>query len=162
MILGCIVILLDIGEYWWMYFGWLPLVGILRYWALIFAFHSPSIIDTNRLYYSALNQLNQPGSWTPTICYPIKNESFKLPGEFPSASLVTHLQEFRYGSMGISVLNGGSLFDREKRGFTTRTRSGQATLCLESPADPRHLVQRGQGMVNKRKLVVLSWCILML
>eukprot|EP00438_Fugacium_kawagutii_P013814 Skav210605 [mRNA] locus=scaffold234:74391:82575:+ [translate_table: standard] len=50
------------------------------------------------------------------------------------------LQEFRYGSMGISVLNGGSLFDREKRGFTTRTRSGQATLCLESPADPRDLV----------------------
>jgi len=45
-------------------------------------------------------------------------------------------QEFRYGSMGISVLDGGSLFDREKRGFTTRTRSGQATLCLESPADP--------------------------
>ena len=46
------------------------------------------------------------------------------------------LQEFRYGSMGISVLAGGCLFDREKRGFTTRTRSGQATLCLESPADP--------------------------
>jgi len=45
-------------------------------------------------------------------------------------------QEFRYGSMGISVLAGGCLFDREKRGFTTRTRSGQATLCLESPADP--------------------------
>ena len=51
-------------------------------------------------------------------------------------------QEFRYGSMGISVLDGGSLFDREKRGFTTRTRSGQATLCLESPADPSHLGQK--------------------
>lgn len=45
-------------------------------------------------------------------------------------------QEFRYATMGISVLQGGGLFDRQARGFTTRTRSGAATLCLESPADP--------------------------
>ena len=59
----------------------------------------------------------------------------------PCRKLTPCLQEFRYGSMGISVLAGGCLFDREKRGFTTRTRSGQATLCLESPADPSPAVE---------------------
>lgn len=68
--------------------------------------------------------------------------SFRAPNGFLNAypqlqmQWTGTLQEFRYGSMGISVLAGGCLFDREKRGFTTRTRSGQATLCLESPADP--------------------------
>ncbi|CAK9056128.1 Terminal nucleotidyltransferase 4A (DNA polymerase sigma) (LAK-1) (Non-canonical poly(A) RNA polymerase PAPD7) (PAP-associated domain-containing protein 7) (TRAMP-like complex polyadenylate polymerase) (Terminal guanylyltransferase) (Terminal uridylyltransferase 5) (TUTase 5) (Topoisomerase-related function protein 4-1) (TRF4-1) [Durusdinium trenchii] len=45
-------------------------------------------------------------------------------------------QEFRYATQGISVLNGGALFDRQQRGFTARTRTGQATLCLESPSEP--------------------------
>jgi len=45
-------------------------------------------------------------------------------------------QEFRYAATGISVREGGSLFDRAKRGWTATTRSGQATLCLESPTEP--------------------------
>lgn len=44
-------------------------------------------------------------------------------------------QEFRYGQVGISLLNGGCLFDRVARGFTATTRTGQATLCLESPTE---------------------------
>jgi DNA polymerase sigma len=42
-------------------------------------------------------------------------------------------QEFRYATQGISVLNGGSVFDRISRGWTATTRTGQPTLCLESP-----------------------------
>ncbi|CAE7289832.1 cid14 [Symbiodinium natans] len=45
-------------------------------------------------------------------------------------------QEFRYAATGISVREGGSLFDRAKRGWSATTRSGQATLCLESPTEP--------------------------
>eukprot|EP00931_Biecheleriopsis_adriatica_P064687 TRINITY_DN39422_c0_g1_i1.p1 TRINITY_DN39422_c0_g1~~TRINITY_DN39422_c0_g1_i1.p1 ORF type:complete len:651 (+),score=219.61 TRINITY_DN39422_c0_g1_i1:90-1955(+) len=44
-------------------------------------------------------------------------------------------QEFRYAIHGISVLNGGSLFDRVARGWTATTRNGQPTLCLESPTE---------------------------
>lgn len=80
------------------------------------------------------------------VCYEFSTfGSFRAPNGFLNVYVIRSskslqwtrtLQEFRYGSMGISVLAGGCLFDREKRGFTTRTRSGQATLCLESPADP--------------------------
>ena len=45
-------------------------------------------------------------------------------------------QEFRYAVTGISVLNGGCLFDRQQRGWTARTRNGQPTICLESPVEP--------------------------
>lgn len=44
-------------------------------------------------------------------------------------------QEFRYQAMGISVVNGGSLFDRVERGWVGTTRSGGFTLSLESPVD---------------------------
>ena len=37
---------------------------------------------------------------------------------------------------GISVLNGGSLFDREARGWTSKDRNGRPTLSLESPLEP--------------------------
>eukprot|EP00811_Abedinium_folium_P024091 NODE_3381_length_2046_cov_3.501303.p1 GENE.NODE_3381_length_2046_cov_3.501303~~NODE_3381_length_2046_cov_3.501303.p1 ORF type:complete len:636 (+),score=231.68 NODE_3381_length_2046_cov_3.501303:95-2002(+) len=45
-------------------------------------------------------------------------------------------QEFRYHSVGISVLNGGYLFDRVARGWAVASRVGQASLCLESPVEP--------------------------
>lgn len=44
-------------------------------------------------------------------------------------------REFRYGTTGISVANGGCLFDRAARGWTGSTRTGQVTLSLESPTD---------------------------
>eukprot|EP00928_Gymnodinium_smaydae_P010268 TRINITY_DN13857_c0_g1_i1.p1 TRINITY_DN13857_c0_g1~~TRINITY_DN13857_c0_g1_i1.p1 ORF type:complete len:604 (+),score=155.99 TRINITY_DN13857_c0_g1_i1:40-1851(+) len=44
-------------------------------------------------------------------------------------------QEFRYGIQGISVLNGGSLFNREARGWNAKDRNGRPTLCLESPLE---------------------------
>mmetsp|Transcript_114862 Transcript_114862/g.228603 ORF Transcript_114862/g.228603 Transcript_114862/m.228603 type:complete len:874 (+) Transcript_114862:36-2657(+) len=44
-------------------------------------------------------------------------------------------QEFRYGTTGISVANGGCLFDRAARGWAGPVRTGQVTLSLESPTD---------------------------
>jgi len=45
-------------------------------------------------------------------------------------------QEFRYGSVGISVQGRGALFDRAARGWMGTTRTGQPALCLESPLEP--------------------------
>lgn len=72
-----------------------------------------------------------------------RHPSSRNPQTYPKTTLGNLLfdlfrhygQEFRYGSVGISLLGGGSLFDRVARGFTATTRTGQATLCLESPTE---------------------------
>mmetsp|Transcript_171448 Transcript_171448/g.544549 ORF Transcript_171448/g.544549 Transcript_171448/m.544549 type:complete len:476 (+) Transcript_171448:456-1883(+) len=44
--------------------------------------------------------------------------------------------ELRFGAMGISLRDGGSLFDIAARGWTAPSTKGHTSLCLESPTSP--------------------------